>query len=141
MLISINGPSLESFNPQAAVNHWASIVHRRPGVRKPKTSIDVDDDEESEDAYDFSDYSDDDIAIDLKDDFDNEELIYRCIWFILGFNPPPEEPTSIRDLRKFVQDCLNTKYGMYTWYILLTKGRSLNMSYFNKQTTKLCKAV
>jgi hypothetical protein len=69
MLLSIHGHSLESFNPQAAVNHWASTVHRRPGVRKPKTStvINVDNDE---DTYDFSDYSDDDIEL---HDSDSEE--------------------------------------------------------------------
>ena len=36
MSISINGPNLQLFDPQPAVNHWALPVHRRPGYRKPK---------------------------------------------------------------------------------------------------------
>ena len=34
MTVSISGPNLEMFDPQPAVNHWSSEVHRRPGYTK-----------------------------------------------------------------------------------------------------------
>lgn len=36
MLLSIDGPTLESFNPQPAVDFWAATVQRRPGFRRHK---------------------------------------------------------------------------------------------------------
>ena len=81
MFISINGPSLEAFNPQPAMSYWASTVHRRPNYRKPKAAK-IDDDSDtcmySDCALsEVSDQSDvtlftSDSELDLKDDLTNE---------------------------------------------------------------------
>ena len=66
MCITIDGPSLESFDPQLAVNHWSSEVHRRPGSRKQK------EDTATSDSDDYSLTSDSDLELvsDI-DDYDD----------------------------------------------------------------------
>ena len=71
MTISINGPNLELFDLQPAVNHWSSEVHRRPAYRKPSKSKpsakDVNSDTCLSSDYELSSESDD-------DDSDNEGI-------------------------------------------------------------------
>jgi hypothetical protein len=72
MCISIDGPSLESFDAQPAVNQWSSEVRRRPGHRKPSSSKDVSIDSSScfSSEYEFSSESSDYESID--DLFDSD---------------------------------------------------------------------
>ena len=66
MCITIDGPSLESFDPQPAVNHWSSEVHRRPGSRKQKEDTATSD----SDDYSLTFDSDLELVSDI-DDYDN----------------------------------------------------------------------
>ena len=54
MCISIDRPSLESFDAQPAVNQWSSEVHRRPGYRKPSKDVSIDSSTCFSSEYEFS---------------------------------------------------------------------------------------
>ena len=48
MRISVNGPSLEEFDPQPAVTYWSRQCQRRPSFRKEKHFPTDEDESESE---------------------------------------------------------------------------------------------
>ena len=54
MLICTDGPSLESFDPQSAVDHWSKVCHRRPGSRHTQTHIDSISDSSASDSDESS---------------------------------------------------------------------------------------
>ena len=57
MHVCSHNSTLETYDPQLAVNHWNRMVHRRPGVRNRKAPTSSEEDSSSE----LSDTSDSDI--------------------------------------------------------------------------------
>lgn len=74
MCVCADNSTLESFDPQPAVNHWSRSVHRRPGIRKEKAKSDISvSDSDSSSACELSESdseASDSELLDCSDDFD-----------------------------------------------------------------------
>ena len=79
MHVCSDDSTLESYNPQPAVNHWSKMVHCRPGARKERATCN--DSEEPDSDSEYSDYynsdNDSDI-IELPSEHDSYDSAYDC---------------------------------------------------------------